>query len=700
MEQEIRTSQALHTYGPGAIADFPELSVMVLSHDKPQPPNGGEFWGEERENAPNRLDDERLAIAFNVECFVSPPVKESVSKASIQTTRFPTILQCPVTNELFNIRELESHEKFYTNYEERNRRTVDETFSGYHSPKVKGRKLIPVRFVIATEEGFLDDFPFDWYVHVKNNKPEEIGKGNRLFLKSKGNTASLKTLEIESFKPDGTFVCKASLESIFDQEKTFVDLTDPQKDYLQFISGRMPKPWLGRTVEKKESFGNSYKEFYRFPIDDVSWPPYNDGASDAAKRKTLAKYPRTLQRGAGNIYFPIIYKAISIPKRGYDPDLPEDFVSILQQVVRGLQNAKIISEEEPCENLLAMFDNIKDSFRILDYPDAHLKGLIQKYFQEETSKKGQYTIAQLREQEFRCFINPKVKPKRKEWYDSKIIDGDKYNFSASALISKVVLLNKLRELKIFRGFTRVKPLMFEDLIFESETNVTGERKREFQRIQDPRSDKNTATLPATEVKGEGIFIQFNDEILKKWEDLPQVKNRFEIIQNNYREYRRKFEMEEDSMLSARFIALHTFSHLLINELSIECGYGSSSLAEIVYCNQPEAEYSMNGILIYTSTSDSEGTLGGLVEKGLPDNLGSIIENAINKSKWCSSDPLCIDDEVGKGFMGVNLAACHSCCLLPETSCGSMNKFLDRGLVIGTLEDQSIGLFFQKEVFTT
>ena len=104
---------------------------------------------------------------------------------------------------------------------------------------------------------------------------------------------------------------------------------------------------------------------------------------------------------------------------------------------------------------------------------------------------------------------------------------------------------------------------------------------------------------------------------------------------------------------------------------------------------------MNGILIYTSSSDSEGTLGGLVEKGDSTILNSIVEKALSKARWCSSDPLCIEETNGKGFMGVNLAACHSCALLPETSCCNMNKFLDRGLVIGTLDNPEIGLLNSK-----
>ena len=290
------------------------------------------------------------------------------------------------------------------------------------------------------------------------------------------------------------------------------------------------------------------------------------------------------------------------------------------------------------------------------------------------------------------FLNPNIIADRKEWYDSKIIDGSNYNFARSGLVKKVVLLNKIRELKIFRGFTRIKPLMFEDLIFDNKDGLSGRKKRESFRIQDPRFDKYTSTLPATEVKGEGIFIQFDDEELSKWEKSLSVTERFGIIANNYANYRTAFELEDDEILSPRYVALHTFCHILINEISIECGYGSSSLSEIIYCSGLNSENKMNGILIYTSSSDSEGTLGGLVEKGDSIILNSVVEKALSKARWCSSDPLCIEDKNGKGFMGVNLAACHSCSLLPETSCCNMNKFLDRGLVVGTIENPYQGLF--------
>ena len=113
-------------------------------------------------------------------------------------------------------------------------------------------KSIPVRFVIATEDGHLDNFPFDWYVHIKNKKPEQVGEKST-FLKTKGSTASLKNIVLESQKQNGDFICSISLERIFDQKDTFVDLKDAQNDYLQYVNGKMPKPWLGR-IEKTKDF--------------------------------------------------------------------------------------------------------------------------------------------------------------------------------------------------------------------------------------------------------------------------------------------------------------------------------------------------------------------------------------------------------------------------------------------------------------
>jgi hypothetical protein len=144
-------------------------------------------------------------------------------------------------------------------------------------------------------------------------------------------------------------------------------------------------------------------------------------------------------------------------------------------------------------------------------------------------------------------------------------------------------------------------------------------------------------------------------------------------------------------LKAEFVLIHTFAHLMINQLSYECGYGSSALRERIYCEIGDKSHTMHGVLLYTAAGDSEGTLGGLVAQGKPNKLDDIVNSAIENARWCSSDPICIDS-LGQGTDSCNLAACHNCALLPETSCELGNRILDRGLVIGTPDNPELGFF--------
>ncbi|PEY44782.1 hypothetical protein CN356_32060, partial [Bacillus cereus] len=130
-------------------------------------------------------------------------------------------------------------------------------------------------------------------------------------------------------------------------------------------------------------------------------------------------------------------------------------------------------------------------------------------------------------------------------------------------------------------------------------------------------------------------------------------------------------------ISPRYILVHTLAHMLINELVFECGYSTASLRERIYVNT-DGNYKMNGFMIYTSSGDSEGTMGGLVRMGKKDSIFSLLDRAIRKSSWCSSDPVCSDigKTSGQGYHHMNLSACHNCSYLPETSCEEFNMILD------------------------
>jgi hypothetical protein len=142
---------------------------------------------------------------------------------------------------------------------------------------------------------------------------------------------------------------------------------------------------------------------------------------------------------------------------------------------------------------------------------------------------------------------------------------------------------------------------------------------------------------------------------------------------------------------AKFVLMHTLAHVIINQLSFDCGYGSASLRERLYCDFTDQSRAMQGILIYTASGDSEGTMGGLVRQAKAGRLETTVRRALDHAAWCSSDPVCIESQ-GQGSDSANLAACHGCCLVPETSCEEGNRLLDRALLVGTPDNPGLGFF--------
>ena len=136
--------------------------------------------------------------------------------------------------------------------------------------------------------------------------------------------------------------------------------------------------------------------------------------------------------------------------------------------------------------------------------------------------------------------------------------------------------------------------------------------------------------------------------------------------------------------------IHTLAHALIKELTFSCGYGSSSLRERLYCNL-QTRPAHERLPHLHRFGDSEGTLGGLVAQGRRSGFERLVYDALARCSWCSNDPVCMESPDGGAFSS-NLAACHSCVLLPETSCEEGNRLLDRALLAGTIDDPDVGFF--------
>ena len=133
--------------------------------------------------------------------------------------------------------------------------------------------------------------------------------------------------------------------------------------------------------------------------------------------------------------------------------------------------------------------------------------------------------------------------------------------------------------------------------------------------------------------------------------------------------------------------LHSLAHMLITAISLDCGYPASSLRERVYVG-----VNGYGILIYTGSSDSDGTLGGLVEAG--QRLPSYLKQACADHLLCSNDPVCAEHspETSLDNRPLHGAACHGCLLIAETSCEQRNDFLDRALVVPTVSTSGAAFF--------
>jgi hypothetical protein len=241
------------------------------------------------------------------------------------------------------------------------------------------------------------------------------------------------------------------------------------------------------------------------------------------------------------------------------------------------------------------------------------------------------------------------------------------------LIKHLVAVKRLKEIKVFEGFSRYTPAGEEPSIVPPD--ILGQ------------SD----WLPAIELYGEGIFISLDESWLSRWEAVPEINARINELETRYATS--ALTLDVSLVVNPRFILLHTLSHLLIRELEISSGYPSSSLKERIYSSKVNK---MAGILIYTAVADVAGSLGGLAESVSPEKIAITLVNALNRANWCSLDPVCSEHE-GQGPGWLNKAACHSCSLLPETSCSYSNVLLDRTIIKGNkhLNIPSLSEFLQE-----
>jgi hypothetical protein len=247
-------------------------------------------------------------------------------------------------------------------------------------------------------------------------------------------------------------------------------------------------------------------------------------------------------------------------------------------------------------------------------------------------------------------------------------------------IKSVVLVHRLREVVAQVGFTRFEAVG-TDLQGELDIDVT------------PAPLAIDASwLPATENRGEGIFIVFDTDAIEAWRAKPEVQARGGELLAGFDLWRADHSKSTRQFFGTAFYMLHTFSHLLMTAISLECGYPASSLRERVYAlPQTTTLPARYGVLIYTGSPDAEGTLGGLVLTGR--DIRRHVRRALELAALCSNDPVCAHHRpAGQDGNHLTGSACHGCILIAETSCEQHNDFLDRALVVPTVEGCGCSFF--------
>ena len=246
--------------------------------------------------------------------------------------------------------------------------------------------------------------------------------------------------------------------------------------------------------------------------------------------------------------------------------------------------------------------------------------------------------------------------------------------SLRPFFSRIVRVVRLREVRALKGFTRINP-------------PGDENSPDIAAI----AVGQPGWLPAIEVRGEGIFLAFNQETLRPWEVQDIVQDRARKVHAAWHvEWQKRYgEGDPAWPITPRYLLAHTFAHALMRQFTLECGYSTAALRERLYVS--EGNDGMAGLLIYTATSDADGTLGGLQRQGESRRIEHAVGAAVRAMEWCSSDPLCIGGLVA-GTDGLSLAACHACVFAPETACEEYNRFLDRALLVGLPDSSDAGFF--------
>ena len=360
--------------------------------------------------------------------------------------------------------------------------------------------------------------------------------------------------------------------------------------------------------------------------------------------------PRALQRGASNVWFSVTHSAISIPPWS---------IGAFKVLNRQWEVLRYLTDDISLTTVIKGMGLSEGT----GYSTEDLVAVIKQRQAGEVGNIGdQAELPDLKKDEYRALIGSTPEMDREQ--DFVCLPGT-VPASLAPWISRVNLVTRLRVVRALETFSRIVPHGGE--------SGGGQ----------PLSESKLNWLPAVEINGEGAFFEIDGDALRRWESEPEVIQRVAEVN---RRHQRRGAPGNARTITPRLMMVHTLAHAVITQWALNSGYPTASLCERIYVDEE-----MAGFLIYTATSDSSGSLGGIIAEAEEEPLSRNFHEAITRASWCSGDPLCVES-TSSGTDGLNLAACHACALLPEVSCEEMNTLLDRALLVGLNEAPKIGFF--------
>lgn len=486
----VRRTQMITTYGVGSLVAVDERSYVISGIDAWALHDSPHVW------------EPRLQRLLGVESFRLPPAADPPSGDGVRATLFPEIYSCAKCREL-------------------------KPFRAFGSPRGRNlcgacdEPLTPSRFVLACENGHLDDFPYFSWVH-KGRPPTDSNARRRheLSLHSTGRTASLRSVVVHCSCGES-----ASLQGAFG------------RNAMQSLGIRCTgrRPWL----------------------------------SEPGSRVECDLAPRALQRGSSAVWFPVNRSALSIPPWS---------ATLQKRIHQHFPPLRALVESgAPEDSLTAVVESLGiltgTGFTVEDVVGAVRRRMSLEDGGATPEQFGGFEPAEdLRREEYEHLLTGTEEVGRDQDFECLRPSGGP---ALPRGIERSMQVTRLREVRALQAFTRLTA---------PDTMGRDTRPAELSTSPEGWLPAIEVSGEGVFLALDGTLLEEwenRPQVASRADRLVRAHDR--VLRERARQTPGLGDPEDvESPISARYVLLHTLAHLLINEWSLDSGYPAAALRERLY----------------------------------------------------------------------------------------------------------------------